>query len=44
MALVKWEPFGGLSSLRKEMDRVFDDFLHVGSWPVGGGPLNRQWR
>lgn len=26
MALVKWEPFGGLSSLRREIDRLFGDF------------------
>jgi HSP20 family protein len=26
MALVKWEPFSGLSSLRQEMERLFGDF------------------
>jgi HSP20 family protein len=35
MALVKWEPFEGLSSLRREMDRLFENFFE-------GGPL-RTW-
>jgi len=26
MALVTWEPFGGLSSLRREINRLFGDF------------------
>jgi HSP20 family protein len=35
MALVKWEPFEGLSTLRREMDRLFESFFE-------GGPL-RTW-
>lgn len=31
MALVKWTPFGDLSTLRREMDRLFDRF--VGEMP-----------
>lgn len=27
MHLTKWEPFGGLTSLRREMDRLFDSFF-----------------
>jgi len=27
MKLVKWEPFGGLESFRREMDRLFDSFF-----------------
>ncbi len=27
MALVKWTPFGDLSTFRREMDRLFDRFL-----------------
>lgn len=26
MAIVRWEPWTGFSSLRREMDRLFDDF------------------
>jgi HSP20 family protein len=26
MALVRWEPSGGLSSLRRELDRLFEEF------------------
>jgi HSP20 family protein len=36
MALVRWEPFEGLTALRREMDRLFEDFSH------GGGTL-RFW-
>jgi len=28
MALMKWEPFEGLTALRREMDRLFEDFSH----------------
>jgi HSP20 family protein len=31
MALMKWEPFEGLSALRREMDRLFEDFSAGGS-------------
>jgi HSP20 family protein len=31
MALVRWEPFEGLTSLRREMDRLFEDFFERGS-------------
>lgn len=27
MALMRWEPSGGLTALRREMDRLFEDFL-----------------
>lgn len=27
MALVEWEPFASLSSLRREMDRVWESFV-----------------
>lgn len=27
MALVRWEPFEGLASLRREMDQLFDSFF-----------------
>jgi HSP20 family protein len=36
MALMKWEPFEGLTALRREMDRLFEDFSQ------GGGGL-RFW-
>jgi HSP20 family protein len=36
MALVRWEPFEGLTALRREMDRLFEDFS------TGGGAL-RFW-
>jgi len=36
MALMKWEPFEGLTALRREMDRLFEDFSY------GGGSL-RFW-
>jgi HSP20 family protein len=28
MRLTKWEPFGGLTSLRREVDRLFDSFFN----------------
>jgi HSP20 family protein len=31
MALVRWEPFEGLTTLRREMDRLFEDFTD--RWP-----------
>jgi HSP20 family protein len=38
MQLTKWEPFGGLTSLRREMDRLFDSFFDRGSQlPVVSG-------
>jgi HSP20 family protein len=27
MALVRWEPFEGLTSLRRDMDRLFEEFM-----------------
>ena len=36
MALMQWQPFEGLTALRWEMDRLFEDFSH------GGGAL-RFW-
>jgi HSP20 family protein len=38
MALVRWEPFEGLASLRREMDRLFDHFFETG--PRGPGNLS----
>jgi hypothetical protein len=38
MALVRWEPFEGLASLRREMDRLFDNFFESG--PRGLGNLS----
>ncbi|RMF90274.1 MAG: Hsp20/alpha crystallin family protein [Nitrospinota bacterium] len=32
MALVRWEPFEGMTRLREEMDRLFEDFF--GSTPL----------
>src|SRR6516162_8762604 len=31
MALMKWEPFEGLTALRREMDRLFEEFAHGGA-------------
>jgi HSP20 family protein len=31
MALMRWEPFEGLSTLRREMDRLFEDFSSGGA-------------
>ena len=30
MALIKWEPFEGLTTLRREVDRLFEDFFDGG--------------
>lgn len=38
MALVRWEPFEGLASLRREMDRLFDNCFETG--PRGLGHLS----
>jgi HSP20 family protein len=35
MALVRWEPFGGLTSLRREMERLFEDFLERRPFHLG---------
>ena len=35
MALVRWEPFEGLAFLRREMERLFEDFFERGSRGVG---------
>lgn len=35
MALVRWEPFGGLTSLRRDIDRLFEDFFERGAFPRG---------
>jgi HSP20 family protein len=40
MALTRWEPFEGLTSLRREMDRLFEHFFERGPWTMGdGGPF-----
>ena len=31
MALMKWEPFEGLTALRREMDRLFEEFSQGGA-------------
>ena len=36
--MVRWEPFEGLASLRREMDRLFDNFFESG--PRGLGTLS----
>lgn len=35
MALVRWEPFGGLTSLRRDIDRLFEDFFERGPFQRG---------
>jgi HSP20 family protein len=37
MALARWEPFGGLTSLRRDMDRLFEDFIGRAPSRVGDG-------
>lgn len=36
MALTKWEPFAGVTSLRREMDRLWEDFFDGGQRQEGG--------
>ena len=41
MALMKWEPFEGLTTLRREVDRLFEDFFDGGTrrfWGRGTEP------
>jgi len=41
MALIKWEPSEGLATLRREVDRLFEDFFDGGSlrfWGRGAAP------
>ena len=41
MALMKWEPSAGLTALRREMDRLFEDFFggrSGGFWERAGEP------
>ncbi len=41
MALMKWEPFEGLTTLRREVDRLFEDFFDRGPrrfWGSSTGP------
>lgn len=35
MALVRWEPFEGLTSLRRDIDRLFEDFFREPRLRVG---------
>jgi HSP20 family protein len=35
MALTRWEPFGGLTALRREMDRLFEHVLGRAPSPLG---------
>jgi HSP20 family protein len=37
MALVRWEPFEGLTSLRRDMDRLFEDFMGRAPSRMGDG-------
>jgi HSP20 family protein len=37
MALVRWEPFEALTSMRREMDRLFENFFERGPWTMGDG-------
>ena len=39
MALMKWEPFEGLTELRREMNRVFERFFEEGPMRVWEHPL-----
>ena len=45
MALMKWEPFEGLTALRREMDRLFEDFSQaVEPYASGNGLQSPPWR
>lgn len=35
-SMVRWDPFSEFSSLRRAMDRVFDDFTPVRTWRTNG--------
>ena len=37
MTLVRWEPFGELNSLQRQMNHLFDDFLSTSDWKT---PMN----
>jgi HSP20 family protein len=39
MALTRWEPFEGLPSLRREMDRLFEHFFERGPVTMGDGGM-----
>jgi HSP20 family protein len=40
MAQTRWDPFEGISSLRREINRLLEDFLEGGiSWSKSEGPL-----
>src|ERR1051326_1954738 len=40
MALVRWEPFEALTSMRREMDRLFENFFERGGpWMAGDGGM-----
>jgi HSP20 family molecular chaperone IbpA len=40
MAQTRWDPFEGISSLRREINRLLEDFLEGGvSWSKGAGPM-----
>jgi len=36
MALIRWEPSEGLTSLRREMDHLLEDFFGKGPFHLGG--------
>jgi HSP20 family protein len=41
MALMRWEPSEGITALRREMNRLFEDFFErgpLGLWEHGTGP------
>jgi len=39
MALTRWEPFEGLTSLRRELDRLFEHFFERGPLTMGDGGM-----
>jgi HSP20 family protein len=34
---MRWEPFEALTSMRREMDRLFENFFERGPWTMGDG-------
>ena len=47
MALIKWEPFAGLTTLQREMNHLFESFFdyQVKAWfgPVKSPPVPPNW-
>jgi HSP20 family protein len=40
MALMRWEPLGGIMSLRRDMDRLFEDFFDRSPFRAGQEGMN----